>query len=92
MSGRTASDGKSCLNDTSYLIISGRRKIEFKAASPLSRPPSYSTISRRRSNIVAFDFDYDSNLIYFADASRKDIKALFLNGTGVQVVLKGMWS
>ena len=90
MSGRTAPDGKSCLNDTSFLVVSGKRKIEFRPASPLTRPPSYSTITRRRSNIAALDIDYESELIYFADANRKDIKAIFLNGTGMKIVIKGM--
>lgn len=90
MSGRTAPDGKSCLNDTSLLIITSKRRFKFRASSRLSRPPSYSTIWRRRINIVAFDYDYNSKLIYFADADGNDIKKVFLNGTGMKVILKGM--
>lgn len=89
MSGLVASDGMSCLNDSSFLVVSGKKKIGFSAISPLRRPPEFSTITRRRSSVVDLDVDYDSKLIYFADA-KKDIKSVFLNGTGMKVVVNGM--
>jgi len=89
VSGQLAPDGMSCLNDSSFLIISGKKKIGFSAISPLRRPPAYSTITRRRSSVVDLDIDYDSKLIYFADA-KKDIKSVFLNGTGMKVIVSGM--
>ena len=92
MSGQVASDGMSCLNDSSFLIITGQKKIGFSAIGPLRRPPAFSTITRRRNNVVALDFDYDAQVIYFADAKRKDIKAIFLNGTGLRVVVSGMFA
>lgn len=39
--------------------------------------------------MVDLDIDYDSKLIYFADA-KKDIKSVFLNGTGMKVIVSGM--
>ena len=89
VSGLVASDGMSCLNDSSFLVVSGKKKIGFSAISPLRRPPAFSTITRRRSSVVDLDVDYDSKLIYFADA-KKDIKSVFLNGTGLKVVVSGM--
>ena len=80
-----------CLNDSSFLVITGKKKIGFLATSPLRRPPAFSTITRRRSNVVALDFDFDGKLIYFADANRRDIKAIFLNGTGMRVIVSGMF-
>lgn len=90
VSGLVASDGMSCLNDSSFLVVSGKKKIGFSAISPLRRPPEFSTITRRRSSVVDLDVDYDSKLIYFADA-KKDIKSVFLNGTGMKVVVHGMF-
>ena len=90
MSGLVASDGMSCLNDSSFLVVSGKKKIGFSAISPLRRPPAFSTITRRRSSVLDFDVNYDSQLIYFSDA-KKYIKAVFLNGTGLRVVVNGMF-
>ena len=89
MSGQVAPDGMSCLNDSSFLVISGKKKIGFSAISLLRRPPAFSTITQRRSSVVDLDFDYDSKIVYFADA-KKDIKSVFLNGTGMRVVVGGM--
>ena len=90
MSGQTAPDGMSCLNDTSFLVISGKKKIGFSRSSPLSRPPEFSTITRRRSKIMSLDIDYESNLIYFADTNKREINSIFLNGTGMRAVVSGM--
>ena len=93
MSGRTAADGKSCLNETGFLIVSGRKKIAFFPANPLSRPPPFSPITRRLRNIVALDIDFESKLIYYADSGRRAaIKAVYLNGTGMRVVVGGKYT
>lgn len=43
-------------------------------------------------NLVAFDYDFEANLIYFAVRSKRSaIKAIYLNGTGVRVLVGGMY-
>ena len=93
MSGRTAADGKSCVNETGFLIVGGKKKIRFLSANPFSRPPSFKTINRRLRNVMALDIDFESHIIYFADSTRRAaIKAVYLNGTGMRVVIAGMYT
>ena len=91
VSGRTAADGKSCVNETGFLIVGGKKKIRFLSANPFSRPPPFKTINRRLRNVMALDIDFESHIIYFADSTRRAaIKAVYLNGTGMRVVIGGM--
>ena len=93
VSGRTAADGKSCVNETGFLVVSGKKRIEFLSANPLGRPPPFKPVSRRLRSVAALDFDFESKLIYFADSGRRAaIKAVFLNGTGLRVVVGGMFN
>ena len=86
-----AEDGKNCVKQTAFLIVSGSRKIEFLSASPLSKPPLLQPITRSMRNLVALDYDFESQLIYFAVSSRRSaIKTVYLNGTGLRRVISGM--
>ena len=80
------------MNETGLLIVSGSRKIAFLSPNRLSRPPGFVPITRRLRNVLAIDFDFKSKLIYFAEAGRRaGIKAVFLNGTGMRVVIDRMY-
>lgn len=81
------------MRETAFLIVSGSRKIEFISASPLGRPVPLRAITGAVRNLVAFDFDFESKLIYFAvSGKRSAIQAIYLNGTGMRVVVGGMYS
>ena len=82
-SGRTTSDGKSCANDTRFVVIGGGRKISFTAVSPLDRPPPYSAIIRGLRSVTALDIDYEMQRVYFVEGKRRQIRSMFLNGTGM---------
>ena len=90
MSNHIAEDGKHCVKGTAFLIVSGSRRIEFLSANPLSRPPPFQPITGSLRNVVALDYDFESKLIYFAVSSRRSaIKATYLNGTGLRLVISG---
>lgn len=93
MSGQTAADGKSCVDPAGFLMVSGNKKIGFFPLNPLSQPPpSFSPITRRVGSVVGLEADFESKVIYFADTRgrRGAIKAVYLNGTGMRVVVGGM--
>ena len=80
------------MNETGLLIVSGSKKIAFLSPNPLSRPPGFMPITRRLRNVLAIDFDFESKLIYFAEAGRRAaIKSVFLNGTGMRVIIDRMY-
>ena len=81
------------MREAAFVIASGSRKIEFISAGPLGTPVHLRTITGAVRNLVAFDFDFESNLIYFAVRSKRSaIKAIYLNGTGMRVVVGGKYS
>ncbi|XP_068751456.1 low-density lipoprotein receptor-related protein 1-like isoform X2 [Montipora capricornis] len=91
VSNHIAEDGKHCVKGTAFLIVSGSRRIEFLSANPLSRPPPFQPITGSLRNVVALDYDFESKLIYFAVSSRRSaIKAIYLNGTGLRIVISGL--
>lgn len=93
VSGQTAADGKSCVDPAGFLMVSGNKKIGFSPLNPLIQPPPpFSPITRRLGNVVGLEADFESELIYFAETrGRKGtIKAVYLNGTGMRVVVGGM--
>ena len=48
----------------------------------------YSLVKMELKNVVALDFDYGEQRLYFADVGNKTISRMFLNGTGEQVVVR----
>lgn len=89
VSGRTASDGRSCISDNGTVIVLANGRIDFFPAHPFNKPSPFKPIVRGLRKMRAFDYDFESKLIYFAQA--RTIKSIYLNGTGMRVIIGGMY-
>lgn len=48
----------------------------------------YSLIKMDLRNVVALDFDYSEDRLYFCDVGNKTISRIFLNGTGEETLIR----
>ena len=48
----------------------------------------YQLIKMELKNVVALDFDYKEERLYYADVGNKTINRIFMNGTGEQVIVR----
>lgn len=82
------SDGKTCKRrDTSiqpWLIFSNRYYLRNMSTDG----SSYNLIKMELKNVVALDYLYSENRLYYADVGNKTIHRIFLNGTGEETVVR----
>ncbi|CAH1789469.1 unnamed protein product [Owenia fusiformis] len=80
-------DGKTCRHNDNidpYLIFTNRyyiRKISTDGKY-------YTLLYQGLSNVVALDYDYNGQMMYYTDVVAKRIQRMFLNGTGVETIVK----
>ena len=80
-------DGKTCKRRDGikpWLIFSNRYYLRNMSTDGRQ----YNLLKMELKNVVALDFDYKEDRIYYADVGNKTINRIFINGTGEQVIIK----
>lgn len=71
-------------NVTPWLIFSNRYYLRNASIDGAS----YNLVKMDLKNVVALDFDYRDERIYYADVGNKTINRIFINGTGEQNLIR----